>query len=389
MRRPRVSTLLLPVAITLSLTGCGHESTIDASSYERLNSSLNAARTGLPPKLLKRFDEARTEFNRIYFPNGKATTRLPDRLAPWQVVSGMSPHEFIAYARTLHPPQAPAKSPTFPSAAVASRLLNQYEHELALLREMRSQQYDRGRNTVDQFPVVGVSYLPPLLDAPVDQDRAVFLVKLRNQSPYDAYSPEFRLRVFRPDQDDPVLDRTFRHESRREPIGPGEEFTVTYECCSLGMDPLHNRAMKALPSDASIEVDLLQILGHDATELLDHKAFSLRDAQRMKVLELCIERISADVANWVPYARADEPGGCGDPDQTENLLAMWREEGTRPPEPYRSQSMAMPPAPTPADDRGPPATTEADTEAFTGRETTTSPPATPLPAAEPIPGAPS
>lgn len=331
MRR-KVPSLLLAVALATALGGCRREVTIDASSYKTLNASLNQMRTKLPPKPREDFDEARKRFNATYFPGGNANTQPGLKgTASWQVVGGMGAAEFVAYVRTLDGGKPTERSPTFPNPALASRLLTQYQMELDLLREMRDQQFDRGRNTVDQFPVLDVTFVPPSDDMPIEQDRAVFRIQIRNESQYDAYNPQFRLVVEQPGDDVPVLDRTFVHDTQREPIGPGEEVSITYECCSLGLDPIHNSALKKLLPEAKIHVDVLQVRSHDSQELLDRSAFSMADAGRMKVLELCIKRISADVRGWVPYAQADEPGGCGDPDQRQNLLAMWRAQGVTPP----------------------------------------------------------
>lgn len=333
MARSTLKTAALALALAVSLAGCSGVPRLDATTYEKLNASLNAARAKLYPKDLKRFDKARQEFNAVYFANGKDTPRDP-KLPDWRVVHGMTAGEFFSFVRYLKPVPDPEPQATFPDPALASRLLASYRHELSLLQRNRDRNQAKGRSTIDEFPIVNVSYVPPMPNVPLEYDKAAFLVTIRNDSGFDAYKPRIRLTVRNPSDPIPVLSREFEHDTEREPIEDGQTLTMRFECCSLAMDPVHNRLLKNLSADGQIEVELLQVKGPTGQDSISQTGFGLRQAQRMKVLELCIQRISADPRNWVPYAEADKPGGCGDPRQAESLLALWEQQGVKPPKEF-------------------------------------------------------
>jgi len=333
MRYPFAKSCVLALALSVALAGCT-SSRLDATSYESLNASLNKARAALQPKDQKRFDQVRKQFNALYFANGKDTPRkrnLPD----WRVVHGMTAGEFHSFVKTLRPIEEPEAGSTFPNPALAWRLLEQYKQEHALLIQNRQRQIDDGKNTIDQFPVVDFAYVPPMSNVPMEFDKAAFLVTIRNDSGFDAYKPLIHITVRNPKDSLPVLDNDFEFDTDRKPIEAKQQLTMRFECCNVAIDPLHNRLLKALPSDGSIEVAVKQIRGHNGADLIQSDKFSLRNAQRLKVLELCIQRIEPNLRTWVPYAEADQPGGCGDPDQADNLLAMWEKQGVTPPEEFR------------------------------------------------------
>lgn len=333
MRRYPLRTAAVATALSAMLVACGMPPRLDATSYESLNASLNAARESLFAKDVKRFDQARQDFNAAYFASGKDTARDP-RLPDWRVVHDMTPSEFFSYVKTLNPVEPLPAMATFPDPALATRLLTQYRLEHELLMQNKQRLLDSGKNTLDQFPVVDFAYLPPMTDVPLEHDKAAFLVSIDNRSGFDAYRPKIRISIRDPKDPLPILERTFEHSSGRNAIAPDERVTMRFECCSLGLDPLHNRLLKELAPDSSIEVELLQVKSGNGLDLIDPRTFSLADSQRLKVLELCIQRIAADVAGWVPYAEDDQPGGCGDPNQAENLLTMWEQQGLKPPEAF-------------------------------------------------------
>lgn len=341
--RPRNLSLVIAAVLATSLVACGVPPRLSASSYEDLNGSLNATKAALSKRDQPKFDQARQQFNAIYFSNGKDSV-LPVGIADWRVVDGMTAGEFVSYVARLKPEEELGNEATFPNAALASRLLAQYREELALLSQNRQRQIEAGRNTIDQYPIVDFAYVPPMSNVPMEYDKATFIVSLRNDSGYDAYSPTIRIAMLDPKQSIPLLERTFTFEGKRDPIDPGQTLNMTFECCSIAIDPLHNGLLKAAPQDTNIEVEVLSIVGHNNQPLLNTKAFSLADAQRMKVLDLCVKRIETDIAGWVPYAEADQPGGCGDPEQAENLLAMWQEQGVAVPREFRHLVLTGPTA---------------------------------------------
>lgn len=333
-----IRRVLLPTLLTVGLLGgCRQAPSLDATSYETLASSLNRMATQLPKRDRERFEEARRDFNALYFPDGRDSD-LPEGLASWRSVHGMTIGEFLRFVRQqkdLAASREEEYEAIFPNPALSHRLLSQYRDELDLLMIARSRQHDAGLNTVDQYPILDVGYIPPMTNVPIEMDHATFVVTLRNETQFDAYRPRIRIRVVDPNQEIPILEREWEYNNKQDPIGPGETVTMRFECCSALLDPIHNNLLKKASPDTSIEVELLDIRSHNNKQLIDTRSFSLKDAQRIRVLTRCIERIEADIANWVPYAEADQPGGCGDPRQEENLIAMWREQGIAPPREFR------------------------------------------------------
>lgn len=342
---PYRHALLAAAIAAFVVSGCGAPPRLKTSSYEELSASLNQAKASLSSRDQLRFDEARRQFNAIYFPNGKGSPS-PVGLADWRVVHDMTPGEFVSYVARLRPDLPLESESAFPSATLTSRLLAQYREEVALLRQNRTRQLESGKNTIDQYPIVDVAYVPPMSDVPMEYDKAAFLVSLRNDSGFDAYQPTVRIKVTDPKEKLPLMERTFTYPEKREPIDPGQTFTMRFECCSIIVDPLHNKLLKKASSDSSIEIELLGLTGHSGQPLVNTKAFSLADAQRMRVLDLCIKRIEANIAEWVPYAEADQPGGCGDPEQAENLIAMWQSQGVEPAPEFRHLVLKRPRANT-------------------------------------------
>lgn len=352
MARTTLKTAALVAALAIAGLGAGCNAVprLDATSYAQLNASFNIARGKLYAKDVKRFDKARQEFNAVYFANGKDSPRDPN-LPDWRVVHGMTASEFFSFVRYLKPVQEPESLATFPDPALSTRLLASYRHELSLLLKNRDRNQAKGRSTVDEFPLVDVAYVPPLPNTPLEYDKAAFLVSIRNDSGFDAYKPRVRLTVRNPNDPIPVLSREFEHDTQRDPIEDGETLTMRFECCSLALDPVHNQLLKNLSAEGQIEVELLQVKGPNGQDTISKTGFGLRQAQRIKVLELCIQRISADPRGWAPYAEADQPGGCGDPNQAENLLAMWEEQGVKPPKEFAH--LAFAPGETPRSQAAP------------------------------------
>ena len=376
MARASLGGTFLAAGLFLALAACSQAPRLDASNYQALNASFNQARAHLSPRDHVRFDQARKRFNAAYFSNGRETTTEEGR-APWRVVDGMDAEQFLTFAHTLERPSVSPQEPTFPDPALATRLLRQYRVELELLEQARDRAHDKGQNTIDQFPLLEVAYIPPMNDVPIELDRAEFVITIRNDSGFDAYNPEVRIRVLKPGDDIPALDRIFKYENKRDPLGAGDQLTMRFECCALAIDPLHNALLKGLTQDSSIDVDLLQVTNFNNAPLLDRRAFAPASAQRMKVLALCIERISTAPATWVPYAEADQPGGCGDPDQSDNLLSMWQSKGVQVPREYRHLLLA-PAAPAGTQQTSPAPSTPANRPHTTGSTIPLDQPSTPV-----------
>jgi len=277
--RPASLCLLAAVA----LTACTRAPTLDASSYESLLISMNAAAETLPEKDRASFAAARSQFNTLWFPDGGADDApVREGIPDWRAIHGMRPSEFVRFveqtARFLPKTDSDPSSSLFPNPALAWRLLAQYRDELTLLSANRQRQLDEGKSTIDQFPIIDVGYVPPLADVPLEYDHASFLISLRNDSGFDAYAPSVRIRLTDPVQPLPLFERTFEYPRGREPMEPGEVLTMKFDCCQLILDPVHNGLLKQASPQTVLEAELVSVSNHNNVPLLNTTAFSMHDA---------------------------------------------------------------------------------------------------------------
>lgn len=93
-------------------------------------------------------------------------------------------------------------------------------------------------------------------------------------------------------------------------------------CCGITADPFHNALLKNLPGDALIEVNLLTVMNHGTTPILDTRGFAMKDFLRLGVVTRCIKQIEGHVATWVPQGDDDDGGGCGEPVGSESGLGL-------------------------------------------------------------------
>lgn len=319
---PRLSA----VALALSLAACSGAHRLDATSEETLKTSMDLARTGfLTQAELDRFDQARAHYEATYL-QPDATIASNPYLPEWDIVHGMRAGEFLRFVdglqRSDQRNQPADTAPTFPNAALTSRLLEQYQLERTLLVEARERIQESGKNTINEYPIVDFAFIPPRADLPMEFDKARFIVTLRNDSGFDAYRPSFTVVIRDPNEEIPLLERAFEFEKLEEPIGPGETKMLEMSCCGISSDPYHNRILKQLSEDALIEVNLTSVMNHGTTPILDTQGFAMKDFLRLGVVTRCIKQIEGQVGTWVPRAEADAPGGCGDGTGSESELGL-------------------------------------------------------------------
>jgi len=289
------------------LTGCSGPNRLDATNTETLGASFDAiAGAYLLERDRTRFALARARYEATYFGAAPAIDANP-YLPEWDAVHGMRTTDFLAFAERLPPTsQAELADPReslgsgFPDPAKTARLLEQYELERTLLEEARERILSSGKNTIDQYPIVNLAYLPPRDDVPLELDRARFLVTVRNDSGFDAYRPEFQVVVRDPTDELPALDRHFSFDKDRTPIGPGEARVFELSCCGAASDRFHNTRLKKLSPDASIEINLLAMHNHGSTAILKTKGYRLVDHLRLAHLNRCIDEMNEDLASWAP-----------------------------------------------------------------------------------------
>lgn len=311
--------LLLAACLTAG-PGCTNEQLrLDAETQEALKTSFERVSEHYKSNaaLLARWAQATKLYEAEFLAD-----HPDDALPPWDAVDDMRPIEFMSFVERLTTNDAnllpsPNNTPIFPSPAYASRLYGQLELERVMLEEARNRIQDEGFNTINQYPILDVAFLPPREDVPVEFDEAKFLVTLRNASSFDAYRPVFEIRIFLPEDDVPVLERDFGFEKHLEPIAPGETRIFEMRCCSLASDPYHNARLKALTPDAKIEVNLKKVMNHGTQELLKTEGFAMTDYLRLGVVTQCLAEMKDSLAAWTPGVGAGSSecaGGNPDPD---------------------------------------------------------------------------
>lgn len=273
----------------------------------------------------QRFDAARAYFDATYF-GPEASVHTDPYLPEWDIVNGMRAGQFLNFVDALQRDAAKNTTvepqPTFPNGALAARLLEQYQLERTLLLQARDRIQEDGKNTINQYPIVDVAFIPPREDQPVEFDKARFIVSLRNNSGFDAYRPAFEVVIRDPRQEVPILNRTFEFDDLEDPIGPGETKMLEMSCCSVSVDPFHNALLKSLAEDASIEINLTTVMNHGTTPILDTNGFAMKDYLRLGVVTRCIKQLEGNLETWVPAAKDDQPGGCGDDARSETQLGL-------------------------------------------------------------------
>lgn len=305
-KKPNAMCCALGVGIALSLAGCFDSvSPLNAESPENFEESARAALEALAirPAQRDRFQSALDAFRQMYAADDE-NLMLPDQ----SVVNGMSPEEFVRFVEQLQDgpviyKPAPLGGELFPDPTYAAAMLLQMEIEREQIRAARQAILDTGKNTIDQYPIIDVGFVPPDETLAVQYDMARFIVKMRNDSGFDAYRPDFRIRILAPEDDVPVvLDRTFSFSEEKEPIAPNEVRMFAMTCCGALDDPWHNAQLKQLPPDAQLEVVVTKVMGHGTHEVLVTQNFGMEDHLRLGLLDFCIERIRGNEATWVPSA---------------------------------------------------------------------------------------
>jgi hypothetical protein len=321
MALPRVSLLVVSGLLAL-LAGCAAPTRLDASSYDKLQASMTAAEHQLFAKDKPVFAADRKRFMAIYFAKGKATP-APAGYPDWAVVDGMTASEFHAYLRDLsaskHTTLRPADD--FPNPAFNVRLLAQYRMERELSDLARNAILDDGKNTLDQYPIEGAFLVPPPAEGPLSQDKARFVVTMRNRSGFDAYKPTFRVRVTSASLDAALLDREFDLVDRQEPIAPGAVETIELTCCDISSDPFNNRLLRTLPADAQISIELTGVKDHANSPILVTTGYDQQSLRRRAIADRCIAVLSANLRTWVP-PKAGDPDECGSPASAADAKAL-------------------------------------------------------------------
>ncbi len=314
------------LALAVAAAGCGGSHRLDATSHETLQASLDGARKGfLTQTEIKRFDRARAFYESTYF-GPTAAVHTDPYLPEWDIVNGMRTGQFLQFVDALErdaaqvAPQEPVA--IFPNPALTTRILEQYQLERTLLIQARDRIQEKGKNTINEYPIVDFAFIPPNANQPIEYDKARFIVSLRNDSGFDAYRPSFELVIRDPGQEVPVLERTFAFEHLEDPIGPGETKMLEMSCCSVSTDPFHNAMLKNLTEEASIEVNLKSMMNHGTTPILDITGFAMQDHLRLGVVSRCIRQIEKQIETWVPRAQDDQPGGCGDDSGSETAFGL-------------------------------------------------------------------
>lgn len=291
---------LLAASLALSLSGCHPERVVDATDLASLHASLDAMAEVAPPARREALQLARQRFAALYesSPDGE---QFDEALPHWFALHGAKADDFIAFVEDQHylinPPE---QAPLWPNPGLATRMFDQMTLERDLLIQARDRIVESGRQTVDQYPILDFTFIPPMDDMPMELDKARFLVTIRNDSGFDAYKPSFHVVIREPGSDLSVLEKDFHLTSLREPIGPGQTVRLQFTCCSLQADPFHNQLLKQLSSSATLETHLTGIRDHSNVELLLTTGYDIDDHERLQALNTCLAELQGSEATWVP-----------------------------------------------------------------------------------------
>lgn len=300
----------LAALIVVGLSACVTDARLSGASRAGFEASAKSVGASLSPTDRSRFDQSVARYLSVYFGESRpddAPEILPDPTA----VHGMTATQLIDFVDSAltRAPSAPAPA-IFPNPMIAQELLEQHQHELALLNEARQRILESGINPIDDYPIVDYTLIPPADDMPVSLDKARIIVRLKNSSGFDAYDPRFYVSITRGDE--VIFDDIVRPDAdpKKDPIGPGTIAEYSIECCDVLSDPVRNADLKHDQEQLDVDIALVSMRDHRSAEILSTQGYTRFDVARIPLLESCIADIGRDPKNWVPKSIEDGGDPC-------------------------------------------------------------------------------
>ncbi len=307
---PRFRHAVLASLIAVGLSACVTDARLSGASRAGFESSAKTVGASLSPSDRSRFDQAVARYLSVYY-GEKPPVDVPENLPDPTAVQGMNAAQLIVFVdRALTRALPPPAATIFPDPMIAQELLEQHQHELALLREARQRILESGINPIDDYPIVDFTLIPPADDMPVSLDKARIVVRLKNNSGFDAYDPRFYVSITRGDE--VIYDDIARPDAdpKKDPIGPGTIAEYTIECCDVLTDPVRNADLKRGQEQLDLDIALVSMRDHRSAEILSTQGYTRFDVARIPLLESCIADIGRDPKNWVPKHIEDGGDPC-------------------------------------------------------------------------------
>jgi hypothetical protein len=295
----------LASAIVSALTGCSGkgQTHIEAHTWAEMRASVeHMIATTQDLRAKRQLDHALTAYQKLYLASGNDPT-----LPPMGLVGKMSGAAFIDLVTELqtsqfvHPGGELNAPITFPNSFYTRAIRQQLQIEHDLLVAKLDALQEEGRNTIDQYPVIDVGFIPPNGDTLIHLDVARFLITLGNNSGFDAYTPEVRITLASATRQEPVYREVFTVGAAQDIFAAGTQRTFEVRCCAALGDPYNNDRLKHLPSDTQIEVEVLSVKDHANRVVASAKEFSIAQYARLLTTSACLASMDdlTDEA-WIP-----------------------------------------------------------------------------------------
>ena len=265
-----------------------------------------------------------------------------------QVLEGMTPKDFEHFVFDLEPhPDPVARALDFPSPQRTALVLASYKAQAKLLEEARDDIQRTGDDSIDEYPIAKIVYVPPQTDMPPEINNAAAYFEVGNQTGFTAYNPSFRIRVDTP-QGQNVLDRTFQidqqdQDSALAAQGPadapapglrtspvraargsdlitvpaGSKTLFRWTCCNVLHEPMLNALLLHAGNSVVVRIDPVTMKQRNGSDALKTDGFDADDSRRLVKTRLCIVEIEGNVSTWRP--KPDSP--CRDAGSSQALLA--------------------------------------------------------------------
>lgn len=290
---PRVCPRPFVALISVVLAGCqAPQPTLDASSTEAFANTLSQVVAGAPEEIRSKVEQAAADLRTAYLaPVAGSPDAAPAAPVPLSALDGYAAEDVLRlHARYLDTGGWPDVAPAF-DHSLRQRLIALYRMDADSLAARREKVEKKLLVSPNRLPILDFVMLPPSSKAAIEDDKARFVLKIRNDGIFPVYFPSFRVKIASPGALVPAFDRTFAMEELKPPIEPGATRELSWSCCAILSDPVANRAIKELPDGARLEVSITSAKDFAKQELLEIDTYPLADARREQHLRTCLDRL--------------------------------------------------------------------------------------------------
>lgn len=308
-------TGLLPAAalvLALALTGCSSRQRVDASSAAALTKSLD--RFVDTADFTKPADRraAADMIRKVYLAGGKLNAKLPAGVPPLESLNKLLFADVVEFSRRVKERVDPTleRHPTTVPETVTERrwrnqfLIDQLGAQSAILSAKRDRARYKDLFTVDQFQFGESSFIPPQEGVPLGKDVAMFTTTFHNSAVFNVYKVGFHIVVADPALRAPLVDEEFMYDAGPDPIQVGETRQISVSCCDSFKNETINLALRTLPQNAQIQMDMVSVFDFSKKNRLENAMFSSDEALKLAATEACLEDLKSRVDTWTPETAA-------------------------------------------------------------------------------------